>query len=97
MLTAAPIFLPEDPELGAKEIPVEAEMTRDFIPEIDILQRERTDDAPMWMWGVANLIVLLCSLAILAGISVAVGRVSRSIGEHEAREKRSGDASTLTP
>ncbi|TXL62221.1 hypothetical protein [Aeromicrobium terrae] len=96
MLTAAPIFLPKDPELGAKEVPVQAEMTRDFVPEIDILQRERTDDAPAWLWTLANIIVLLCSLAILAGISVAVARVSRSIGEHHARERSSGDAPTLT-
>ena len=53
-------------------MPVEAEFTRDFVPEIEILQRERDFDSPAWMWGVANLVVLLCSLAIIVGISVAV-------------------------
>ena len=47
------------------------------------------------MWGVANMIVLLCSLAILAGISVAVARVSRRIDEHERSEKGSGSEPTL--
>jgi hypothetical protein len=70
-------------------------MTRDFVPEIEILQRERDFDSPAWMWGVANLIVLLCSLAILAGISVAVSRVSRSISAHEASQEGSGSEPTL--
>lgn len=81
MLTAVPVFLPEDPPIGAEELPVEADATRDFVPEIEILQRERSFDQPMWLWSVANAVVLICSLAILAGISVAVARVSRRIAE----------------
>ncbi|MFZ0140037.1 MAG: hypothetical protein WAL70_03055, partial [Aeromicrobium sp.] len=95
-LAAVPVFLPEDPPIDAKEVPVEAESTRDFVPEIEILQRERELGAPAWLWGVANLIVLLCSLAIIAGIAIAVGRVSRSISAHGAAERKTGDAPTLT-
>ncbi len=82
MLTAVPIFLPADPPIGADELPVEASATRDFVPEIEILQRERSFDHPAWLWTAANAIVLLCSLAILAGISIAVARVGRRIAEH---------------
>jgi hypothetical protein len=95
MLAGVPIFMPADEPLGVGEVPVEAEMTRDFVPEIEILQRERDFDSPAWMWGVANLIVLLCSLAILAGISVAVSRVSRSISAHEASQEGAGSEPTL--
>lgn len=84
MLTAVPVFLPEDPAIGAEEVPAEASFTRDFVPEIEILQRERSFDQPMWMWSVANAVVLLCSLAILIGISVSVSRVARRIAEHGA-------------
>ena len=87
MLTAAPIFLPADEALGAEELPVESQMTRAFVPEIEILQRERELDTSPWMWGVANLVVLVCSLAILAGISVAVARVSGAIAR-EGRRRR---------
>lgn len=83
-LAAVPIFLPADAPLKAAEVPAEASFTRDFVPEIDILQRERTDDHPAWIWTVANLIVLLCSLGIILGICVAVSRVARKIEEHEA-------------
>jgi len=96
MLAGVPIFMPEDAPLNVKEVPAEPKFTRDFVPEIEILQRERDFDSPAWMWGVANLIVLLCSLAILAGISVAVARVSRRIGDHEGTQKESGSEPTLT-
>ena len=86
MLTAAPIYLPADKPLDVGEVPVEAKATRDFVPEIKILQRERKFGAPGWLWGVANFIVLLCSLGILVGISVAVSRVSGRIREHERGE-----------
>ena len=83
-LAAVPIFLPEDAPLQAAEVPADASFTRDFVPEIDILQRERTDDQPAWIWTVANLVVLLCSLGIILGICVSVSRVARKIEEHEA-------------
>ncbi len=100
MLAGVPIFMPADAPLDAEELPVEAQSTRAFVPEIEILQRERDLDSPAWMWGVANLIVLLCSLAILTGISVAVSRVSRRIGEQGAAQDAvptdSGGTPTLT-
>ncbi|MBC7631972.1 hypothetical protein [Aeromicrobium sp.] len=82
-LAAVPIFLPADGPLDASEVPAAASFTRQFVPEIDILQRERNNGAPGWMWGVANMVVLLCSLAIIIGISVAVSRVARRIEEQE--------------
>ena len=98
-LTAVPIFLPRDEAIGVEEVPVEASTTRDFVPEIEILQRERNFDAPAWLWGVANAVVLFCSLAILGGIAVAVARVSRRIdaeAAETARRKTGEDTHTLT-
>jgi hypothetical protein len=83
-LAAVPIFMPADAPLKVKEVPASASFTRDFVPEIDILQRERKGDTSPWLWGAANMVVLLCSLAIIIGISVSVARVARRIEEHEA-------------
>jgi hypothetical protein len=94
-LAAVPIYLPADGPLGAEELPADATFTRDFVPEIDILQRERTDDHPAWIWTVANMVVLLCSLAIILGICMSVSRVARKIEEHEAAEQ-TGRTPTLT-
>lgn len=84
MLTAVPIYLPADAPLNVKEVPTPAAFTRTFVPEIKILQRERKFDAPGWLWGVANLIVLLCSLGVIAGTSVTASRIARSIADAEA-------------
>ena len=88
MLTALPIFLPEDAPLKAEEVPADASFTREFVPEIDILQRERKGDTSPLVWGIANAVVLFCSLGIILGISVAVSRVARKIEEHEAANDR---------
>jgi hypothetical protein len=82
-LYAMPIWMPEDPVIEAEEVPAEQGVTRAAIPEIEILQRELKDDAPGWLWGVSNLVVLLCTLAIVTAIAWGVGRYSRrgSAGE----------------
>ena len=94
-LAAVPIFLPADGPLDAEEVPADASFTRAFVPEIDILQRERTDDHPAWIWAAANMVVLLCSLAIILGICVSVSRVARRIEEQDAAEAHDR-TSTLT-
>lgn len=96
-LAAVPIYLPADGPLDAAELPAEASFTRDFVPEIDILQRERTDDHPAWIWAAANMVVLLCSLAIILGICVSVARVSRRIEEADALERGGAEPAEPAP
>lgn len=84
ILAGVPIFLPADAPLDVQEVPASATFSRKFVPESHILQRERKTDTPGWLWGVANMVVLLCSLGIILGISVAVSRVARKIEENEA-------------
>lgn len=87
MLAAVPIFLPADEALGAPETPASAQFTRDVVAEISILQRERNLDVPTWMWGVANLVVLVCSIAVVAGLCVTTARISRSIAESKTNDR----------
>jgi hypothetical protein len=78
MLTAVPIYLAGDPGIGAPEIPAQASMTRPFVPEITILQRERSPDTPVVLWTVGCLVVLVCTLIMIGGLSWGVGRVNRA-------------------
>lgn len=77
-LTAVPIFLAADPGIGAAEVPAQASMTRPFVAEITILQRERSPDTPMVLWTVGCLLVLFCTLALIAALSWGAGRINRS-------------------
>ena len=48
-----------------KEVPAEASMTRPFVAEITILQRERNPDTPMVLWTIGCLVVLFCTLVLI--------------------------------
>ena len=39
---------------------------------------------PSWIWGVASIIVLLCTLALLAALAWGTARVSRASEEADA-------------
>ena len=77
-LTAVPIYLAADPGIGAPEVPAEPTMTRPFVAEITILQRERSPDTPELLWTIGCLVVLGCTLVMIAGLTWGVGRVNRS-------------------
>jgi hypothetical protein len=77
-LTAVPIYLAADPGIGAKEVPAEALFTRPFVAEITILQRERNPETPALLWTVGCLVVLVCTLVLISGLSWGAGRINRS-------------------
>ncbi len=77
-LAAVPIFLAGDPGIGAEEVPAEAQFTRPFVSEITILQRERSPDIPESLWLIGCLIVLACTLAMVAGVTWGGGRINNN-------------------
>ncbi|MCW2517466.1 MAG: hypothetical protein JWR46_85, partial [Mycobacterium sp.] len=77
-MTAVPIYLHGDPGIGAAEVPAEASMTRPFGPEITILQRERNPDIPQSLWLIGCLVVLVCTLTLIAGLSWGAGRLNKA-------------------
>jgi hypothetical protein len=82
MLSAIPIYLPADAAIPADEITADDGMTRGTIPEIEILQRELKSSGG-GLWLVANLVVLGCTLALIAAMSWGVARYSRRAGARE--------------
>lgn len=77
-LAAVPIYLAGDPGIGAEEVPAEPQFTRPFVSEITILQRERSPDIPQSLWLIGCLVVLFCTLAMVAGITWGGGRINNS-------------------
>jgi hypothetical protein len=75
---AVPIYLHGDPGIGAAEVPAESSMTRPFVAEITILQRERNPDVPQALWLVGCLVVLFCTLVLIGGLSWGAGRLNRN-------------------
>ena len=75
-MTGVPIFLPADPGIGAPETPALTSSTRRFTQELTILQRERNQNHPSWLFNVASLVVLFCTLVLIAALSWGAGRIN---------------------
>jgi hypothetical protein len=78
-IMAVPIYMPEDTAIpGAREIPATAHFTRAFEADHKLLQRERKDGIPGWLWTGACLIVLVLGLVFMASLAWGVARVART-------------------
>lgn len=75
-LTALPIYMAADPGIGAEEVPALDTFTRPFVAEITVLQRERSFDHPAWLFAAASLVVLACSLVLVAALSWGAARIN---------------------
>jgi hypothetical protein len=96
VLTAVAIYLPADPVIGADEIAADDGVTRQAVPEKTLLQREQKAGTPHWLWNVSSILVLICTIAILAAISWGVGRYSRRGSASEPFPDEPADAPTPT-
>jgi hypothetical protein len=88
VVAGLPIFMPEDTAIPAKEIPAEAQMTRDFVLDKKNLQREQKQGVPGFLTTGAYLIVLLIVLGITAALVIGLRRMDRD------RERRREDQAT---
>jgi hypothetical protein len=85
-LAGVPIYLPNDPGIGAQEVPAQASITRDFVHEITILQRERNFNHPQWLWTAGCLVVLVCTLILITALAWGAGRINGSASSVGAGE-----------
>ncbi len=76
--TAVPVYLAADPGIGAAEVPAMTSMTRPFVQELTILQRERKPDTPQVLWTIGCLVVLGCTLILIGGLTWGAGRINRN-------------------
>jgi hypothetical protein len=75
VLVAMPLFLPRDRAIPAAEVPAEASFTREFRPDVQVLQRERKQDVAGGLTLMAYLTVLAIALSLIALIAWSLLRV----------------------
>jgi hypothetical protein len=89
-LAAIPVSMPADTAIPVLAVPALANATRAFQGDLEVLQRERRDDVPGWLWGVAGLVVLGITSTLLLVLGWGLVRLARrGAGE---REPEPGDA-----
>jgi hypothetical protein len=76
-LAAIPVGLPADAAIPVPAVPALAVATRAFQPDRHVLQRERRQDVPGWLWGVAGLVVLGITSALLLVLGWGLVRLAR--------------------
>ena len=77
VVAGLPVFLPEDKAIPAKEVPAEAQMTRDFVLDKKNLQREQKQDVPGYLTTIAYLLVLAIVIGITAALVIGLRRMDR--------------------
>jgi hypothetical protein len=75
-MTAVPIYEPADDAIPAAEVPALASSTRPFVQEVTILQRERDQNAPTWLFTAGSILVLIFTLMVIAGLTWGAGRIN---------------------
>jgi hypothetical protein len=75
-----PVYMRADPAIPAREVPAPQTFTRTFQADHLILQRERKQDSPGWLWTVAGGAVLALYVAFLVALAWGVARFSRRQG-----------------
>jgi hypothetical protein len=87
-MTAVPIYEPADDAIPAPEVPALASSTRPFVHEITILQRERDQNSPTWLFTAGSVVVLILTLMVIAALTWGAGRINNALTEPEPVEKK---------
>jgi hypothetical protein len=87
-MTAVPIYEPADDAIPAPEVPALATSNRPFVHEITILQRERDQNAPAWLYTSGSIVVLILTLMVIAALTWGAGRINNSVTEPEPVEEK---------
>jgi hypothetical protein len=86
---ALPLHLPREPSIPTPGVTRPDRFTAAFVADAEVMQTERRDYVPGWLWTPAALLMLtFCALFVL-GISAGLARVA-------ADDPRGVDASTPT-
>ncbi|OBF44464.1 hypothetical protein A5787_13495 [Mycobacterium sp. 852002-50816_SCH5313054-b] len=87
-MTAVPIWEPADDAIPAPEVPALASTTRPFVLEVTILQRERDQGAPTWLFTAGGIVVLILSLMVISALTWGAGRLNNAQESPEPVEEK---------
>jgi hypothetical protein len=87
-MTGVPIYEPADDAIPAAEVPALSSINRPFVQEVTILQRERDQNAPAWLFTAGSLVVLVLTLMVIAALTWGAGRINNALSEPEPVEEK---------
>ncbi|OBI19602.1 hypothetical protein A5712_19100 [Mycobacterium sp. E2327] len=87
-MTAVPIWEPADDAIPAPEVPALAQSVRPFVLEVTILQRERDQSAPTWLFTAGGIVVLILTLMVISALTWGAGRLNNAQESPEPVEEK---------
>ena len=94
-----PVYLPKDSAIPVGGVPAPARFERSFVPDVEILQRERKQDVPAGLHTIVSLVVLAIALFLIGLLGWALARVARFASDETppSPEKRSAEPARPGP
>jgi hypothetical protein len=89
-LLSTPVYMPSDPAIPAVGIPLRSDVTRPFIEDHELLQRERKQDVPGWLPTIAYAVIGLIVLGFIAVLGWALTRLARGFAAPQPPPTRRG-------
>jgi hypothetical protein len=81
-----PLHLPREPSIPTPGVVRPAHFTATFVSDVAVMQTERRDYVPGWLWTPSALLMLLfCGIFVL-GISIGLARVATDVRPTRGRE-----------
>jgi hypothetical protein len=77
-IMGVPVYMPEDRAIPVAGVPAVDHVTRSFVADRKLMQRERRDDIPGWLWTAACVLILVLAIVFISALSWGVARVARS-------------------
>ena len=99
-LVALPLYLPREPEIPTPGVTRPERFTATFGSDVSVMQTERRDYAPGWLWTPAALLMLLACGLFIAALALGIARVTAPEEPRSARPSRpsrTGGAAAATP
>jgi len=82
VMASIPLHLPRDTGIGTAGLTRPDRFAAAFVPDVDVMQTERRDYVPGWLWTPAALLMLAFCAVFVAAIAVGV---ARAVDEAPAR------------
>jgi hypothetical protein len=76
-IEGVPVYMPSDPAIPVKGVAAATHFDRPFVPDVQILQRERKRDVPASLFTIASLVVLAIAVFLVWLLGWALARVAR--------------------
>ena len=77
-LVSVPLHLPREPSIPTPGLTRPDSFSATFVPDVEVMQTERRDYVPGWLWTPAALLMLAACAAFIAALATGIARATEA-------------------